>query len=107
MTSAGSKCHWTLRAQDADLERVIYLGNGDWRPALRLDPIVSYRARRGTGNLTASSGRFVNYATICAGHGSVTNYIASLEQSHSDVTTFTFNNTPVSIVVTPYVAPTV
>jgi hypothetical protein len=49
----------------------------------------------------------VDYATICAGHGRVTNYIATLAQSHSDVTTFTFNNTPVSIVVNPYVAPTV
>ncbi len=56
---------------------------------------------------TAASGRFPNYATICAGHGSVTNYIATLAQSHSDVTTFNFNGTPVSIVVTPYVAPTV
>ena len=56
---------------------------------------------------TSSSGRFPNYATICAGHGGVTNYFATLAQSHSDVTTFTFNGTNVSIVVTPYVAPTV
>jgi hypothetical protein len=56
---------------------------------------------------TASSGRFPDYATICAGHGSVTNYFASLVQSHSDVTTFKFNGTPVSIVVNPYVAPAV
>ncbi len=56
---------------------------------------------------TASSGRSPNYATICAGHGSVTNYFATFAQSHSDVTSFTFNGTPVSIVVTPYVAPTV
>ena len=56
---------------------------------------------------TSSSGRFPNYATICAGHGYVTSYFASLAQSHSDVTTFKFNGTPVSIVVTPYVAPTV
>ena len=56
---------------------------------------------------TASSGRFPNYATICAGHGSVTNPFATFAQSHSDVTTFKFNGTPVSIVVTPYVAPTV
>src|SRR5262245_1843471 len=56
---------------------------------------------------TSSSGRFPNYATICAGHGYVTNYYASLVQSHSDVTSFKFNNTPVSIVVNPYVAPTV
>ena len=56
---------------------------------------------------TASSGRFPNYATICAGHGSVTNPFATFAQSHSDVTTFNFNGTPVSIVVTPYVAPAV
>ena len=54
---------------------------------------------------TASSGRFPNYATICADHGSVTNYIASLDQSHSDVTSFAFDGKPVSIVVNPYVAP--
>jgi hypothetical protein len=56
---------------------------------------------------TASSGRFPDYATICAGHGSVTNPFATFAQSHSDVTTFKFNGTPVSIAVTPYVAPTV
>ena len=56
---------------------------------------------------TASSGRFPDYATICAGHGCVTNPFATLAQSHSDVTTFKFNGTPVSIVVTPYVAPAV
>ena len=55
---------------------------------------------------TASSGRFPDYNTICAGHGSVTNYIASLVQSHSDVTSFEFNGTEVSIVVNAYVAPT-
>ena len=54
---------------------------------------------------TSSSGRFPNYATICADHGSVTNPFATLAQSHSDVTSFKFNNTPVSIVVNPYVAP--
>ena len=54
---------------------------------------------------TSSSGRFPNYATICAGHGSVTNPLATFGQSHSDVTSFTFNDTPVSIVVNPYVAP--
>ena len=37
---------------------------------------------------TASSGRFPDYTTICAGHGSVTNPFATLAQSHSDVTTF-------------------
>ena len=51
--------------------------------------------------------RFPDYNTICAGHGSVTNPYATFAQSHSDVTTFKFNGTPVSIVVTPYVAPTV
>ena len=51
--------------------------------------------------------RFPDYNTICAGHGSVTNPFATFAQSHSDVTTFKFNGTPVSIVVTPYVAPTV
>jgi len=56
---------------------------------------------------TSSSGRFPNYATICAGHGSVTNYFASLVQSHSDVTSYTFDGKPVSIVVNPYVAPAV
>jgi hypothetical protein len=56
---------------------------------------------------TASSGRFPDYATICAGHGSVTNPFATFAQSHSDVTTFKFNGTPVSIVVNPYVAPAV
>ena len=56
---------------------------------------------------TSPSGRFPNYATICDGHGSVTGYFAILAQSHSDVTTFTFNSTPVSIVVNPYVAPAV
>jgi len=54
---------------------------------------------------TSSSGRFPNYATICEGHGYVTSYFQSLEQSHSDVTSYKFNNTPVSIVVNPYVAP--
>ena len=54
-----------------------------------------------------SSGRFPNYATICAGHGSVTSYFASLVQSHSDVTSYKFNDTPVSIVVNPYVPPVV
>ena len=37
----------------------------------------------------------------------MTTSIATLEQSHSDVTTFNFNSNPVSIVVNPYVAPTV
>jgi hypothetical protein len=54
---------------------------------------------------TASSGRFPDYATICAGHGSVTNPFATFGQSHSDVTSFKFNGTDVSIVVNPYVAP--
>ena len=54
---------------------------------------------------TSSSGRFPNYATICADHGSVTNPFATFGQSHSDVTSFEFNKTPVSIVVDPYVAP--
>jgi hypothetical protein len=54
---------------------------------------------------TSPSGRFPNYATICEGHGSMTNPFATLVQSHSDVTSFTFNGTPVSIVVNPYVAP--
>ena len=56
---------------------------------------------------TSSSGRFPNYATICADHGSVTNPFATFGQSHSDVTSFKFKNTPVSIVVNPYVAPVV
>ena len=56
---------------------------------------------------TSSSGRFPNYATICADHGSVTNPFATFGQSHSDVTSFKFNDTPVSIVVNPYVAPAV
>ena len=55
----------------------------------------------------ASSGRFPDYNTICAGHGSMTNPFAIFAQSHSDVTTFTFNDTNVSIVVNPYVAPEV
>ncbi len=42
---------------------------------------------------TSSSGRFPNYATICADHGSVTNPFATLGQSHSDVTSFKFNGT--------------
>ena len=54
---------------------------------------------------TSSSGRIPNYATICADHGYVTNPFATLEQSHSDVTSFKFNGTDVSIVVNPYVAP--
>ena len=54
---------------------------------------------------TSPSGRFPNYATICADHGSVTNPFATFGQSHSDVTSFKFNDTPVSIVVDPYVAP--
>ena len=33
---------------------------------------------------TSSSGRFPNYATICEGHGYVTNPFATLAQSHSD-----------------------
>jgi len=56
---------------------------------------------------TASSGRFPNYATICADHGYVTNYFASLTQTSTDETTTTFNGKPVSIVVNPYVAPVV
>ena len=54
---------------------------------------------------TSPSGRFPNYATICADHGGVTNYFASLEQRHTDVTTFNFNGTDVSITVNPYAAP--
>ena len=54
---------------------------------------------------TASSGRFPDYNTICAGHGYMTNPFATLAQSHSDVTTFAFNKAPVNIVVNPYVAP--
>ena len=45
---------------------------------------------------TSSSGRFPNYATICADHGSVTNPFATFGQSHSDVTSFKFNGTAVS-----------
>ena len=51
--------------------------------------------------------RFPDYNTICAGHGSVTNPFATFGQSHSDVTSFKFNDRPVSIVVNPYVAPVV
>ena len=56
---------------------------------------------------TSPAGRFPNYATICAGHGSVVNPFATLVQSHSDVTSYTFNGTPVSIVVNPYVTPAI
>ena len=35
----------------------------------------------------------------------MTNPFATFGQSHSDVTSFKFNDTPVSIVVNPYVAP--
>ena len=49
--------------------------------------------------------RFPDYNTICAGHGYVTNPFATLGQSHSDVTSFMFNGTTVSVVVNPYVAP--
>ena len=56
---------------------------------------------------TSPSGRFPNYATICEGHGSISAFNAVFTQTHSDVTTTTFNGTPVSIVVTPYVAPAV
>jgi hypothetical protein len=55
----------------------------------------------------ASSGRFPDYATICADHGSVTNPFASFVQSHSDVTSFKFDDTNVSIVVNDYVPPAV
>jgi len=55
---------------------------------------------------TASSGRFPDYNTICAAHGSVTNPYATFGQSHSDVTSFKFNDTDVSIVVNAYVPPT-
>ena len=51
--------------------------------------------------------RFPNYATICEGHGSISAFNAVFTQTHSDVTTTTFNGSPVSIVVNPYVAPTV
>jgi hypothetical protein len=51
--------------------------------------------------------RFPNYATICEGHGSISAFNAVFTQTHSDVTTTTFNGAPVSIVVTPYLAPTV
>ncbi len=56
---------------------------------------------------TSSSGRFPDYATICAGHGYMTNPFATLVQSHSDVTSFEFNDKAVSIVVDPHVAPAV
>ena len=59
-----------------------------------------------TENNTGGS-RFPNYATICEGHGYVTSYFQSLAQSHSDVTSYTFNGTPVLINVQPYVAPAV
>ena len=55
---------------------------------------------------TASSGRFPDYNTICAGHGSVTNPYATFGQSHSDVTSFKFDDTDVGIVVNAYVPPT-
>ena len=51
--------------------------------------------------------RFPDYNTICAGHGSMTNPFATFGQSHTDVTSFKFNNTDVNIVVNPYVAPAV
>ena len=51
--------------------------------------------------------RFPNYATICEGHGSISAFNAVFTQTHSDVTATTFNGTPVSIVVNPYVAPAV
>ena len=50
--------------------------------------------------------RFPDYNTICAGHGSVTNPFATFGQSHSDVTSFKFGGTDVSIVVNAYVPPT-
>ena len=56
---------------------------------------------------TSPTGRFPNYATICAEHGGVQTYFASLVQSTSDETTFAFNGTPVSIVVNPYATPVV
>jgi hypothetical protein len=56
---------------------------------------------------TSPSGRFPNYATICEGHGSISAFNAVFTQTHSDVTTTTFNGSPVTITVTPYVAPAV
>jgi hypothetical protein len=59
------------------------------------------------GEDNTGGSRFPNYATICEGHGYVTSYFQSLAQSHSDVTSYTFNGTPVLINVQPYVAPAV
>jgi len=59
------------------------------------------------GENNTGGSRFPNYATICEGHGYVTSYFQSLEQSSSDVTSYTFNDTPVLINVQPYVAPAV
>ena len=85
----------------------IYNGSADKVTVLNLGAKGASVVTEANTYGTSSSGRFPNYATICAGHGSVTNPIATLAQSHSDVTTFKFNGTPVSVVVNPYVAPTV
>ena len=83
----------------------IYNGSADkvtgWNLGAKGTSVVTEANTYGT----SSSGRFPNYATICADHGSVTNPFATLGQSHSDVTSFKFNDRPVSIVVNPYVAP--
>ncbi len=53
--------------------------------------------------------RFPNWnsPTICPAGTSLDFSKYNVAQSHSDVTSFKFNNTPVSFVVNPYVAPAV
>jgi hypothetical protein len=85
----------------------IYNGSADkvtgWNLGAKSASVITEANTYGS----SSSGRFPNYATICADHGSVTNPFATFGQSHSDVTSFVFNDKPVSIVVNPYVAPVV
>ncbi len=80
------------------------------RQGHRLEPRCQgcERHHRGQHLRHLASGRFPNYATICAG-SRLRDELRSRPsaQSHSDVTSFKFNGTPVSIVVNPYVAPAV
>lgn len=91
----------TIRTTPIDFTPIVNQANGKitgWT--------MTKRASAFTEDNTGGS-RFPNYATICQGHGYVTSYFQSLVQSHSDVTSYTFNGTPVVINVQPYVAPTV
>ena len=61
----------------------IYNGSADKVTGWNMVP----RARASSPSPTRTARRFPNYATICAGHGSISAFIAVFTQTHSDVTT--------------------